>query len=245
MEPALPTTPFGRRSLSLAQIASQMVAKQRPPDAVAHKWSIFRALCTARSRLGLSERSLTVLNALLTFHPETVLSGDDLVVFPSNEQIALRAHGMPSSTMRRHLAQLVDAGLLIRRDSPNGKRYARKGRGGAISQAFGFDLSPLVARADEIMGLAEAVMAEQRAFRYARERITLARRDIVKMIETGIEENVPPPIGQGGPTWESAHAHFRAMLSRISQREPRSARGGRRRAGCLRRRPHQGFWKIT
>ena len=188
MEPALPTTPFGRRSLSLAQVASQMVAKERPPEAAAHKWKIFRALCTARARLGLSERSLTVLNALLTFHPETVLSGDDLVVFPSNEQIALRAHGMPSSTMRRHLAQLVDAGLLIRRDSPNGKRYARKGREGAISQAFGFDLSPLVARADEIMGLAEAVIAEQRAYRYARERITLARRDIVKMIETGIED---------------------------------------------------------
>ncbi len=215
MEPALPTTPFGRRSLSLAQIASQMVAKQRPPEAVAHKWNIFRALCTARSRLGLSERSLTVLNALLTFHPETVLSGDDLVVFPSNEQIALRAHGMPSSTMRRHLAQLVDAGLLIRRDSPNGKRYARKGREGAISQAFGFDLSPLVARADEIMGLAEAVIAEQRAYRYARERITLARRDIVKMIETGIEDEVPPPIGQGASTWESVNAHYRAMVSRI------------------------------
>ena len=96
-------------------------------------------------------------NALLTFHPETVLTGDDLIVFPSNEQIALRAHGMPSSTMRRHLALLVDAGLIIRRDSPNGKRYARKGRDGAVSQAFGFDLSPLVARAAEIEGLAEEV----------------------------------------------------------------------------------------
>ena len=155
MEPVLPTTPFGRRTLSLAQVASQMVAKQRPPEAAVHKWNIFRALCTARERLGLSERSLAVLNALLTFHPETVLTGNDLIVFPSNEQIALRAHGMPSSTMRRHLALLVDAGLIIRRDSPNGKRYARKGRGGAVSQAFGFDLSPLVARAAEIEGLAE------------------------------------------------------------------------------------------
>ena len=94
MEPVLPTTPFGRRTLSLAQVASQMVAKQRPPEAAAHKWKIFRALCTARARLGLSERSLAVLNALLTFHPETVLTGDDLIVFPSNEQLALRAHGM-------------------------------------------------------------------------------------------------------------------------------------------------------
>src|SRR5271157_5275934 len=216
MEPVLPTTPFGRRTLSLAQVASQMVAKERPPEAAAHKWKIFRALCTARARLGLSERSLAVLNALLTFHPETVLTGDDLIVFPSNEQIALRAHGMPSSTMRRHLALLVDAGLIIRRDSPNGKRYARKGRGGAVSQAFGFDLSPLVARAAEIEGLAEMVMAEERAFRYARERITLARRDIVKMIATGLDEAIPlPSIGQGPSTWENVHASFRAVASRI------------------------------
>ena len=194
-----------------------MVAKQRPPEAAVHKWNIFRALCTARERLGVSERSLAVLNALLTFHPETVLTGNDLIVFPSNEQIALRAHGMPSSTMRRHLALLVDAGLIIRRDSPNGKRYARKGRGGAVSQAFGFDLSPLVARAAEIEGLAETVMAEERAFRYARERITLARRDIVKMIATGIEEAIPlATTGQGSSTWESVHASFRAVVSRIT-----------------------------
>ena len=217
MEPVLPTTPFGRRTLSLAQVASQMVAKERPPEAAAHKWKIFRALCTARARLGLSERSLAVLNALLTFHPETVLTGDDLIVFPSNEQIALRAHGMPSSTMRRHLALLVDAGLIIRRDSPNGKRYARKGRDGAVSQAFGFDLSPLVARAAEIEGLAEEVMAEERALRCARERITLARRDIVKMIATGLEEAIPlPTTGQGPSTWEEIHAAYRAVVSRIS-----------------------------
>ncbi len=217
MEPVLPTTPFGRRTLSLGHVASQMVAKERPPEAAAHKWKIFRALCTARARLGLSERSLAVLNALLTCHPETVLTGDDLIVFPSNEQIALRAHGMPSSTMRRHLALLVDAGLIIRRDSPNGKRYARKGRDGAVSQAFGFDLSPLVARAAEIEGLAEEVMAEERALRCARERITLARRDIVKMIATGLEEAIPlPATGQGPSTWEKVHAAYRAVVSRLS-----------------------------
>ncbi len=220
MEPVLPTTPFGRRTLSLAQVASQMVAKERPPEAAAHKWKIFRALCTARARLGLSERSLAVLNALLTFHPETVLTGDDLIVFPSNEQLALRAHGMSESTLRRHLAVLVDAGVIIRRDSPNGKRYARKGRDGSFSQAFGFDLTPLVARAAEFEGLAQAVQADERKLRYVRERITLARRDIVKIIATGIEEGVPlPKAGQGPSTWEGVHSHYRAIVGRI----PRNA----------------------
>ena len=96
-----------------------------------------------RPAIGVSERALAVLDALLSFHPETALSGEGLIVFPSNQQLALRAHGMPPATLRRHLAALVDCGLIIRRDSPNGKRFARKGQGGAIEMAFGFDLSPL------------------------------------------------------------------------------------------------------
>ena len=83
MQSHSPTTPFGRRSLTLAHVASQMVATARPPEKVVHKWKIFHAICTARPRLGVSERSLSVLNALLTFHPETALTGEeDLIVFP-------------------------------------------------------------------------------------------------------------------------------------------------------------------
>ena len=156
MQSRQPTTPFGRRSLTLAHVAAQMAASARQPDKVVHKWRIFRAICTARPALCVSERSLAVLNALLSFHPETTLAAeDDLIVFPSNEQLCLRTHGMPPSTLRRQLAALVDAGLIVRRDSPNGKRYARKGRGGEITLAFGFDLSPLAARAEEFERMAE------------------------------------------------------------------------------------------
>ena len=141
-------------------MAAQISASSRPPDKIVHKWKIFRAICIARPMLGVSERALSVLNALLTFHPETTLTGEALTVFPSNEQLSLRAHGMPASTLRRHLAVLVDAGLIIRRDSPNGKRYVRRGRGGETLHAFGFDLSPLVARADEFERLAAEIDAE-------------------------------------------------------------------------------------
>ena len=117
----------------LAHVATQMAVSSRRPDKVVHKWQIFRAICTARPKLGVSERALAVLNALLSFYPETTLTGDDeLIVFPSNQQLCLRTHGMPASTLRRLLVVLVDAGLIVRRDSPNGKRYARKGRGGEI-----------------------------------------------------------------------------------------------------------------
>jgi len=213
MHTSFSTTPFGRRPLTLAMVASQVAAKARPPEAVVHKWQVFRAICEGRGMIGVSDRALAVLNALLTFHPETTLTGEgDIVVFPSNEQLTLRSHGMAPATLRRHLAVLVACGLIIRRDSPNGKRYARKGQGGAIQNAFGFDLTPIVARAAEFESLAEAARAEQRALALARERITLCRRDIVKMIATGIEEDVPGD-------WRGFHVAYAALAARI----PRTA----------------------
>jgi replication initiation protein RepC len=221
MEPYQATTPFGRRSLALAHMATQIAASHRPPEKVVHKWKLFQTLCTARPRLGVSERALAVLNALLTFHPETTLTGDDdLIVFPSNQQLMLRAHGMAAATLRRHLAALVDAGLIIRRDSPNGKRYARKDRGGVIQFAFGFTLSPLVARAEEFEDLAAEIEADARALKLARERITLCRRDIAKMIAAGIEEGAPTRrAGQGPADWQEVHRAFRAIVDAI----PRTA----------------------
>ena len=207
------TTPFGRRSLSLVHLAAQASAQARAPHAAAHKWQVFRALCAAREPLGLSERALAVLDALLTFHPETVLTGEGLVVFPSNAQLSLRAHGMAPSTLRRHLAALVDAGLIIRRDSPNGKRYARRGQGGEIAKAFGFDLSPLVVRASEFEALAEAEREKARALRLVKERLTLARRDLAKIIAAGLESGAALPTEAGRPaSWQELHAAYRRLV---------------------------------
>jgi replication initiation protein RepC len=188
----LSTTPFGRRPMTLGMISSQLAANDRANAGIVHKWHVFQHIKEARQALGATDRALTILHALLSFHPEIALEPDsELIVWPSNEQLMARANGMPPTTLRRHLAVLVDCGLIIRRDSPNGKRYARKGRGGEIEQAYGFDLAPMVARAEEYKSLAEAVQAEKKAFRVVKERLTLLRRDVVKMIEAGVQEGVP------------------------------------------------------
>jgi replication initiation protein RepC len=227
-----PTTPFGRRTLSLAMVASQAATKQfasRPdaPEIVVHKWRLFRALTEAKAPLGVTDRALSVLHALLSFNQETALTlperdadgsqgeaASGIVVFPSNKELSIRAHGMAPATLRRHIAMLVDAGLIIRRDSPNGKRFARRGQGGEIEDAFGFDLTPLIARAAEIENLAEEVRAENRAMALLREKVTLARRDIVKMIEAGMEEGVPGD-------WEARHRDYQALASRQARRMTR------------------------
>jgi replication initiation protein RepC len=231
-----PTTPFGRRPLSLAMVASQAATEafRVKPDAAeraVHKWRLFRALTEAKEPLGVTDRALSVLHALLSFHQETALTlpqaeakadeGDSrspgLVVFPSNKELSIRAHGMAPATLRRHLACLVEAGLIIRRDSPNGKRFARRGQGGEIEDAFGFDLTSLVARAEELENLAAEVRAENRAVALLREKITLTRRDIVKMIATGIEEGIPAGASLGSADqetsgWNGFHTRY-AMLS--------------------------------
>ncbi|MGN7126776.1 plasmid replication protein RepC [Methylorubrum thiocyanatum] len=179
------TTPFGRRTLTAAQIQAQANVAACPDGVTVHKWTVFRNVAAARRLLGLNDRAVAVLDALLTFHPETVLrsgEGTDLVVYPSNAVLALRAHGIAEATLRRALAALVEAGLVIRRDSPNGKRYVRRYQGGAVAQAFGFDLSPLVSRSSELAELADQVRAEALALRVSRERVSLLRRDCVKLI---------------------------------------------------------------
>lgn len=212
METGIATTPFGRRPMSLALLAAQNEANEIPDGKAVDKWQVYRDLCEGKSLVGIGDRALAVLAALLSFYPDDELSEENgLVVFPSNRQLILRAHGMSEPTLRRHLASLVENGLVIRRDSPNGKRYARKGRGGAFEEAFGFSLAPMLARADEFSDAAERVRAGNRALKLMRERITLHRRDIGKLIEAAVEEDVP---GDWGSLWK----RFRAIVDTIPRR---------------------------
>lgn len=210
METHIAATPFGRRSMTLAMLAAQK--EEIPAGKTVDKWQLYRDLCEGKSLVGIGDRSLAILAALLSFYPDNELSEENgLVVFPSNKQLSLRAHGMADTTLRRHLAALVDCGLITRRDSPNGKRYARKGRGGALEEAFGFSLAPLLVRADEITDAAERVRATNRAQKLMRERITLHRRDISKLIETAVEEDV---AGDWGGLWR----RFRIVVDTIPRR---------------------------
>jgi replication initiation protein RepC len=190
-------------------VASQVLAREHPENKPAHKWKVFRAITECREVLGISDRALSVLNALLTCLPETAMTaGPELTVFPSNAQLSLRTHGMAETTLRRHLRALVDAQLVNRKDSPNGKRYARRGEGGGIEQAYGFDLTPVVARAEEFEHLAAEVRRRRLAASLARERITILRRDIAKMIAAGLQEGICAD-------WPGFHASFVRLGGRL------------------------------
>jgi replication initiation protein RepC len=206
-----PISPF-MRSISHAHLRVVERPEASVPGKPVNKWELLRELSKAQAAFGVSERDLTVLQGLLSFFPDDKLGGNaEMVVFPSNKAICERLNGMPCSTMRRHLARLVEAGLLVRRDSPNGKRYVRKH--GEERVAFGFDLSPLYCRAEEVARAAEAVREAEERVRRLREVVSLMRRDLAALAEFG--EEVQPGLGLWDQLRDTAVLTARALRRKL------------------------------
>lgn len=221
MNEDIATTPFGGGGI----VARQFLRRKRVTETQAElsgagsgagktsvdKWQLLRALTEAKGAYDLSDRSIAVLEALLSFHPERALDGSKpLIVFPSNQQLALRTRGMSPATIRRHLAALVEAGLIFRRDSPNGKRYCRRDANGAPREMFGFDLAPLVLAADAIQAEAERTRDKERARQGLRGEVTLHLRDISKLLQAALNE-------ERAGDWHGFALRLEALSGRVAR----------------------------
>jgi replication initiation protein RepC len=207
-----PISPF-MRPISHAHLRVIERPEASVPGKPINKWELLRELSKAQAAFGVTERDLTVLQGLLSFFPDDSLGGNaEMVVFPSNKTVCERLNGMPCSTMRRHLNRLVEAGLLMRRDSPNGKRYVRKH--GDERVTFGFDLSPLYCRAEEVARAAEAVREAEDRVRRLREIVSLMRRDLAALAEFG--EEVQPGLGLWDQLRDAAALTARALRRKLS-----------------------------
>lgn len=216
------TTPFGggrisassflrREEIDRAREQLRKEGKGGNDTGTAEKWQLLRALTEARTAFGLSDRTLCVLEALLSFHPERELDGSQpIIVFPSNAELSLRSRGMADATLRRHLAALVEAGLILRRDSPNGKRYVRRDARGEVETAFGFDLSPLALAASRIHAAAEEAREHARRCQALRVEISIHLRDTGKIIEAALHEKRPGD-------WEAFSLRLMPLARRVSR----------------------------
>jgi replication initiation protein RepC len=203
-----PVTSF-RRPITAA-LLKQSSPPDRPTATSVGKWDALRSLAKARRHYDLSDRDLNVLQTLLGFHPEAEIGTGrpPAIVYPSNKAICERLNGMPCSTMRRHIARLVNAGVILRRDSPNGKRYVR--RGGGAQVAYGFDLSPLSARHAEFTGVADRIAQVDARRARLRETVSLMRRDLAGFVDYGAD------ILPGLPLWDRM-----SDLARLTARDLR------------------------
>ncbi|KAA8610518.1 replication initiation protein RepC [Salipiger aestuarii] len=129
---------------------------QRPGGALSadnapERHVVMAMLRRAAPLLGLRAPVLATLNAMLSCLPPR---RSHHTVFASNETLVFRRDGISERTIRRHVVQLIEAGLLLRHDSANRKRFMRRSRADGTCLRFGFDLSPLFAQIERIARIA-------------------------------------------------------------------------------------------
>jgi len=134
-------------------------------NAAPERHIVVEILRRAGPSLGLKPPVVATLEAMLSCLPPT---RSHHTVFASNATLAFRRNGISDRTIRRHVAALEDAGLLVRHDSPNKKRFSRRSGADGLCLRFGFDLSPLFDRLEAITELANHAIREQEKLAYAR-----------------------------------------------------------------------------
>ncbi|SDN97266.1 plasmid replication protein RepC [Ensifer sp. YR511] len=134
--------------------------------------------------IGLKPGELILLDTLVAFtKPCDWELGARPIVWPSNEYL-IESTGYSQSAVKRHLRRLAEAGLIAYKDSSNGKRWGRRDDDGRIVEAYGFDLSPLAARAGEFEVLYASIRAERSLIKNLKRKITILRRVVWAMLES-------------------------------------------------------------
>ncbi len=146
-------------------------------NVVPERHLVIEMLRNAASVLGLNASVIATLEAMLSCLPPRRTHH---TVFASNATLTFRRNGISDRTLRRHAAILHEAGLLVRKDSPNGKRFSRYSSTENKALRFGFDLSPLFARLEEIATHAAEAVREQEEIAYMRCKVRAIAQDILR-----------------------------------------------------------------
>jgi replication initiation protein RepC len=181
--------PTGFRRLTPGLLKADRTAESFAglPDGVTMPGQLLAALKAAAPRLGLSPRLVHAVDWLFRFtQPQDWGRGGRPIVWPSSS-MQQEALGLSPSQVKAINRALIEAGLITMKDSPNGKRYGHRDPKGRITEAYGFDLSPVAMRHAEFVRLAEEARAERAETGRLRRRATIARKSIAQILETVAE----------------------------------------------------------
>jgi replication initiation protein RepC len=165
--------------------------------------------------IGLKSQDLLLLDTFgAVTQPQDWEQGRRPIVWASNHFL-MEQTGFSLATLRRHVRRLCEVGVISMKDSPNGKRWGRRDAEGAIIEAYGFDLAPMAARAEEFEALYEHLKAERTLCASLRNAITVTRRMIRAKIDKALD------AGLRGP-WETLQDAFRGLLEGLPARSERA-----------------------
>ena len=230
--------PTGFRRLTPSLLQADRAAERFDglPEGVAVHGQLLAAFKAAAPRLGLSVRVVHALDWLFRFtRPQDWEEGGRPVVWPSSS-MQQEALGLSESRVKSINRGLIEAGLITMKDSPNGKRYGVRDRRGRITEAYGFDLSPIATRHAEFVRLAAEAKAERELIGRMRRRATIARKAIAQILETVAE------YGFGGEEWSRLLSDTRALIRSLRRIErPEEIAIG---VASLERRQTEARWRL-
>lgn len=161
--------------------------------------------------IGLKASDLMLLDTLGAFtQAQDWEEGRRPIVWASNAYL-MEQTGFSLSALKRHARRLAEAGVIAFKDSPNGKRWGHRDAEGVIIEAYGFDLSPLSARAEEFEQLQEEIQAERALCQRLKRQITVSRRMIRAKLEIALS-------GALCGSWRQFEDIFEALLAHLPRR---------------------------
>ena len=163
------------------------------------------------SALGLKATDMLLLDILAAVtQPQDWEQGRRPIVWPSNNFL-MEQLGFSLPALKRHARRLAEVGIISFRDSPNGKRWGKRDNDGVIIEAYGFDLSPLAARAEEFAILHAQVSEEREFCKSMRSTITVTRRVIRAKIEKAMQNRLRGP-------WRELQAQYVQLVENLPSR---------------------------
>jgi replication initiation protein RepC len=154
------------------------------PPGTARPLQFLYAFKEAEPYLGLPGHAYKLLDWLVRLtKPVDWEEGSRPIVWPAARRQAEFLGVSPRAVQMLNRA-LGEAGILVMRDDPQGRRYGyRDPKTGRISKAFGFDLSLLKERHEEFVHIAAEAEIERDRMKKLRQRKTLARKAIAQAAE--------------------------------------------------------------
>lgn len=166
------------------------------------------AIKRVAASLGLKPSDMMLLDTFGAFtKPQDWEEGRRPIVWASNAYL-MEQTGFSLSALKRHARRLVDAGLIAFKDSSNGKRWGHRDEQDYIIEAYGFDLSPLAARAEEFVDRFAQIQDDRAFCQRTRRQITITRRIIRAKVEQARESALQGP-------WKELTASFEALLEHL------------------------------
>lgn len=205
--------PQGRRSATgLRKLTPPMLGTIKGAETYAfetamhpgHALAVFKA---AASYLGLRPNVVHAVDWLFRFTDAVDWQPSSRPIVWPSAAMQQQEMGLGPSQIKNLNRHLVELGLVVMKDSPNGKRYGRRGPQGRIIEAYGFDLSPIASRFAEFQAIAQAGREERARVSALKRRTTIARNGIRQLLQTADEQGIT------GEEWE-AYCSAATMASR-------------------------------